>query len=282
MSAFVPLALDHSSPPPSLAAIADSFAMALLGNPFSTLGLPYGTSDNDVQRAYTALALRVHPDRPGGDTAAFQRVLAAKEALATETLRAAALVAQPPAAVELQNLTGRPELNGQVALVLRWGFGANARWTLQLQGQATQVSARACRCFPAATPPPAAPWAPQAAPWPPQAAQPPPPPAAPWPQGAGPAQGPQAPPGAAPPPTVQWLPLAQHSEAFQSHTGVACVWRRDHSENYLELVGLAGGHWTSNACAAGFWKWNPPPPGVAGAKPPAFLHASKRWGIPLW
>jgi hypothetical protein len=171
---FPAIALTSQSPSTSRHSLPPSRpAMALLSNPFCTLGLAYGATDAEVQHAYTALALRAHPDKPGGSTAAFQQLLAAKELLATEALRAVALVAQPPAWVELAGLTNRPELNGQLARVLQWGFGANARWTLNLQGQATDLAIRACCCFPVAAPPPAPtgpPAGPPPAPWPPQTA----------------------------------------------------------------------------------------------------------------
>jgi len=48
---------------------------------FRTLGLEPGASDQAVQRAYRERAKEVHPDAPGGDTAAFKRVTRAYERL---------------------------------------------------------------------------------------------------------------------------------------------------------------------------------------------------------
>eukprot|EP01033_Poteriospumella_lacustris_P002992 gene2992-2192_t len=43
---------------------------------FLSLGLSPDASDEDIKRAYRVLAVRLHPDKPGGDTAKFQQLQA--------------------------------------------------------------------------------------------------------------------------------------------------------------------------------------------------------------
>lgn len=45
-----------------------------LHNAYTILGLPQGAPLSDVKQAYRRLALRCHPDRPGGSVRAFERV----------------------------------------------------------------------------------------------------------------------------------------------------------------------------------------------------------------
>lgn len=45
-----------------------------LHNAYSVLGLPKGAPLSEVKQAYRRLALRYHPDRPGGSADAFNRV----------------------------------------------------------------------------------------------------------------------------------------------------------------------------------------------------------------
>lgn len=44
---------------------------------FLSLGLSSDASDEDIKKAYRVLAVRLHPDKPGGDTAKFQQLQAA-------------------------------------------------------------------------------------------------------------------------------------------------------------------------------------------------------------
>ena len=41
---------------------------------YEVLNVDKGASDDDVRAAYKASCLRCHPDKPGGSTAAFQRL----------------------------------------------------------------------------------------------------------------------------------------------------------------------------------------------------------------
>jgi DnaJ-domain-containing protein 1 len=42
--------------------------------PFTVLGLEKGASIEDVKRAFKQLALKHHPDKPGGDTEMFKKI----------------------------------------------------------------------------------------------------------------------------------------------------------------------------------------------------------------
>ena len=49
-------------------------------DPHRLLGVPRDASADEIRAAYRRLAKRAHPDRPGGDAAAFARLQSAYEA----------------------------------------------------------------------------------------------------------------------------------------------------------------------------------------------------------
>lgn len=54
---------------------------------YNRLGVSQSATQDDIKRAYRALALRCHPDRPGGDAAKFKDLTEAHEVLTNPTLR---------------------------------------------------------------------------------------------------------------------------------------------------------------------------------------------------
>jgi hypothetical protein len=48
---------------------------------WETLGLEPGATAAEIKAAFKALSRRLHPDSPGGDAAAFQQLVAARDAL---------------------------------------------------------------------------------------------------------------------------------------------------------------------------------------------------------
>lgn len=56
---------------------------------YAVLGLEKSATADDIKRAYRKMAVRYHPDKPGGDEEAFKRVSAAYETLSDPERRAA-------------------------------------------------------------------------------------------------------------------------------------------------------------------------------------------------
>ena len=66
-------------PPAYLPRLARCFSSAYR-DPYDVLGVSRGASDDELKKAYKKLALKYHPDRPGGDEAKFKEVSAAYDA----------------------------------------------------------------------------------------------------------------------------------------------------------------------------------------------------------
>ena len=77
---------------------------------YSVLGLPKGASHDEVKQAYRRLALKYHPDRPGGSSETFERIEEAYAALCRVVApRPATGEARPERSTldEIQSLGGR-------------------------------------------------------------------------------------------------------------------------------------------------------------------------------
>lgn len=81
-------------------------------SPYDVLGLGPSATPAEIKSAYRALALRLHPDRPGGDETRFVEVAQAYRAVTgpTPRPRAAAPTARPaPAVVDLSHVGATAE-----------------------------------------------------------------------------------------------------------------------------------------------------------------------------
>ncbi|WP_304451248.1 DnaJ C-terminal domain-containing protein [Nocardiopsis sp. YSL2] len=96
-------------------------------DPHAVLGLRPGATREQVDRAFRALALRHHPDAPGGDRAAYARVRHAYEALAGSRARAGpgAERAAPPrrgVPIPVRVRRARPRRGADLTAPLRVGL----------------------------------------------------------------------------------------------------------------------------------------------------------------
>lgn len=102
---------------------------------YAVLGLPRSATETEVRRAYRVAATRCHPDKPGGDAAAFASVQRAYDVLSVAEKRAAydaTGVAQRSADEELLDAFGGgacPSVfSVWVVFSLLWGKGGARAW----------------------------------------------------------------------------------------------------------------------------------------------------------